>query len=41
MGERLARVIPGAKLVQLEGGHYLHLEATAELTRALQDYLSG
>ncbi len=41
VGERLARIIPGAKLVLLEGGHYLHLEATAALTEALQEYLSG
>jgi pimeloyl-ACP methyl ester carboxylesterase len=41
VGERLARVIPGSRLVVLDGGHYLHLEATAELTKALQEYLSG
>lgn len=41
IGERLARVIPGSKLVVLEGGHYVHLEATVELTLALQEYLDG
>ncbi|MHB8418733.1 MAG: alpha/beta fold hydrolase [Myxococcales bacterium] len=41
VGERLARVIPGARLVLLPGGHNLHLDATAELTQALSDYLGG
>ncbi len=41
VGERLGKVIPGAQLVVLEGGHWLHLDSTAELTRALSDYLRG
>ncbi len=40
-GRRLARVIPGAKLVVLPGGHYLHLDAAAALTGALEAFLDG
>ncbi|MHB1845441.1 MAG: alpha/beta fold hydrolase [Deltaproteobacteria bacterium] len=39
VGERLARVIPGAKLVRLPGGHDLHLDSTAALTRVLEEEL--
>lgn len=35
VGERLARVVPTARLVVLPGGHFLHLDATASLTREL------
>jgi pimeloyl-ACP methyl ester carboxylesterase len=41
VGERLAKVIPRAKLALLPGGHNLHLEATDALTRTLSEYLSG
>ncbi|MFO0759253.1 MAG: alpha/beta hydrolase [Byssovorax sp.] len=41
MGERIARAIPGARLVMLPGGHYLHLDATEPLTRALQGFFDG
>jgi pimeloyl-ACP methyl ester carboxylesterase len=34
-GERLARVVPGARLVVLDGGHFLHVDAPAALTAAL------
>ena len=40
-GERLARAIPGARHVVLPGGHYLHLDAKAELTGALVEHLDG
>jgi len=40
VGERLARVIPGAHLARLSGGHYLHLDATAALTHALEVFLA-
>lgn len=40
-GERLARVVPGARLTVLSGGHYLHLDARAELTAALEEFLIG
>jgi pimeloyl-ACP methyl ester carboxylesterase len=38
-GDRLARVIPGARLLVLPGGHYLHLDARAPLTSALERFL--
>ena len=40
-GERLARAIPGARGLVLEGGHYLHLDAREPLTRALAEHLDG
>ena len=39
VGERLARTFPDARLALLEGGHFLHLEATAALTATLDDFL--
>jgi pimeloyl-ACP methyl ester carboxylesterase len=39
-GERLARATR-AKLVVLPGGHYLHLDARAELARAIVEHLDG
>jgi pimeloyl-ACP methyl ester carboxylesterase len=41
VGERLARVVPGARLVTLSGGHYLHLDATAALTAALAEHFDA
>jgi len=35
VGERLARTIPHARLVTLEGGHFLPLEAPGDLTREI------
>ena len=40
-GARLARVLPAARLRMLPGGHYLHLDARAELTAALVEHLDG
>ena len=34
-GERLARVVPGARLIMLPGGHNLHFEARAQVAGAL------
>jgi pimeloyl-ACP methyl ester carboxylesterase len=40
-GERLARTAPNAKLVVLPGGHYLHLDARAELIAQIAEFLDG
>lgn len=40
-GARLARAVPRARLAVLPGGHYLHLDARAALTAALEDHLGG
>lgn len=39
--ERLLRVLPGARAVKLDGGHFLPLEAPADLTRELSEFLDG
>jgi pimeloyl-ACP methyl ester carboxylesterase len=41
VGDRLARVLPRARLEVLPGGHYLHLDATADLTRHIVELLDG
>lgn len=41
VGDRLARLVDGARLAVLSGGHYLHLDAPAELTRTLEEFLDG
>ena len=41
VGDRLARVLPRGRLAVLSGGHYLHLDATADLTRAIVEFLDG
>jgi pimeloyl-ACP methyl ester carboxylesterase len=41
VGDRLARVLPQARLEVLAGGHYLHLDAAAELTRLMAEFLDG
>ena len=41
VGDRLASVIPDAKLVVLDGGHYLHLDEPAALTREIESFLDG
>jgi len=40
-GERLARVVPGVTLQRLPGGHYLHLDQPAELTRRIAEFCRG
>lgn len=41
VGARLAGAIPGARLELLPGGHYLHLDAAADLTRLIVEFLDG
>lgn len=41
IGERLARVIPGATLERLAGGHFLPTEAAPALTAALVRFFHG
>jgi pimeloyl-ACP methyl ester carboxylesterase len=41
VGERLARVLPRARLAILPGGHYLPLEAPAALTRRIVEFVDG
>ncbi len=41
VGARLARAIPGARLIELEGGHFLPSEAPGPLTEALVEFLRG
>lgn len=41
VGERLARVIPGAQLQLLPGGHYLHIDCGPALTAGLVEHASG
>jgi pimeloyl-ACP methyl ester carboxylesterase len=41
VGDRLARVLPRGRLELLSGGHYLHLDATADLTRTIVEFLDG
>jgi pimeloyl-ACP methyl ester carboxylesterase len=40
-GKTLAAQIPSAALHVLPGGHYLHLDARAELARLLAEHLRG
>jgi pimeloyl-ACP methyl ester carboxylesterase len=40
-GDRIARLAPAARLLVLPGGHYLHLDARAELTAAIERHLAG
>lgn len=39
VGDRLARVIPGAELRVLRGGHYLHVDCARELTATLEAWI--
>lgn len=41
VGERLAKKIPNAKLVILEGGHFLPAESPAALTRAIREAIDA
>jgi pimeloyl-ACP methyl ester carboxylesterase len=41
VGRRLARVVPGAKLEEMPGGHFLPLERAAALTEVLARFVDG
>jgi pimeloyl-ACP methyl ester carboxylesterase len=41
VGARLARVVPGARLEELRGGHFLPLEAPTALTDAIARFIDG
>jgi pimeloyl-ACP methyl ester carboxylesterase len=41
IGARLARVVPGARHVELPGGHFLPLEAPGPLTQELRRFFDG
>ena len=41
VGARLARVVPGARHIELPGGHFLPLEIPAALTKALCELVDG
>lgn len=41
VGKRLARLVPGAKLVELEGGHFLPIEAPGRLGAAIKEFALG
>lgn len=41
IGARLARVVPNAQLVELEGGHFLPAESPSALTDALTRFVDG
>ena len=40
-GERLARVVPGARHVELPGGHFLPVETPGPLTEPLRRFVDG
>jgi pimeloyl-ACP methyl ester carboxylesterase len=41
VGARLLRLVPGARLVELEGGHFLPLEAPRALTGVLKEFIDA
>jgi pimeloyl-ACP methyl ester carboxylesterase len=41
VGRRLARVLPEVTSLEVEGGHFLPIEAPAEVTRALVAFVGG
>jgi pimeloyl-ACP methyl ester carboxylesterase len=41
VGARLLRLVPGARLVELEGGHFLPLEAPQALTDVLTEFIDA
>jgi pimeloyl-ACP methyl ester carboxylesterase len=41
VGRRLARVLPGARSVELDGGHFLPIEAPGPLSAAIVEFVDG
>ena len=41
VGDRLARVVPGARLEEIDGGHFLPLERPAALTQTIARFVDG
>jgi pimeloyl-ACP methyl ester carboxylesterase len=41
VGQRLAKVVPGARLVELPGGHFLPLETPGPLTEEIVRFIDG
>jgi pimeloyl-ACP methyl ester carboxylesterase len=41
VGERIARVVPGARFVELDGGHFLPIEAPRAVADVLAEFLHG
>jgi pimeloyl-ACP methyl ester carboxylesterase len=41
VGRRLGRVVPHAKAIELEGGHFLPVEAPAALSAAITEFVDG
>jgi pimeloyl-ACP methyl ester carboxylesterase len=41
VGDRLVEVLPQARLVVLDGGHYLPVDAPGPLADAIEEFLRG
>jgi pimeloyl-ACP methyl ester carboxylesterase len=41
VGARFAHAVPGARLVELEGGHFLPLEQTGAVAAAISEFVDG
>jgi pimeloyl-ACP methyl ester carboxylesterase len=41
VGQRLARALPNARLVELDGGHFLPIEAPARLSTVIEEFVRG
>jgi pimeloyl-ACP methyl ester carboxylesterase len=41
VGDRLSRAMPHARLIEIDGGHFLPIEAPAAVTRHIEEFLGG